>query len=320
MQQRLHAKFILSAGGQQNCTKAWCYIGSGNLSKRGMLVRASLDGNLEAGVVFAPQGLVWHDEKNPQYIGHYLPVGGKEETPSDLLAGVDFEHPGHGVAAPPVSYLNWREGVLHVPDTAPADIPIAIVGPDGEQAYLPFPWVPPPPVVTLAECLAQVPVLTQGGFVLAASEPMRVEDVLAALPLFPEVLPQDGDNRDGSEAWGVEDIGSLPMEQFEYPVRRIMRLVVGFCDRQPMIKREDWARWTNTCEELLVALVKLESELFENVRQFGVDPLDALLRSEFLPDWLQPGDHDLEEHGRMLGRVRKAWQIETLQPLFGEVP
>lgn len=59
----LHAKFLFGAICRDNselCNSAWLYLGSGNLTSPGFANRMTRGGgNLEAGVVFAPESLRW---------------------------------------------------------------------------------------------------------------------------------------------------------------------------------------------------------------------------------------------------------------------
>ena len=63
----LHAKFMFSANSRDNsnlCNSAWLYLGSGNLTGPGFANAMDSEfGNLEAGVVFAPESLQWYAGK-----------------------------------------------------------------------------------------------------------------------------------------------------------------------------------------------------------------------------------------------------------------
>ena len=237
--------------------------GHGAISDRATLantecsVAASQGGNLEAGVVFEPQDLVWK-ANDPRSVENHLPIGGLEVKPCKLKHGEDFEHPDPGVDAPAVGYLVWRDRYLYLPEAAPPDMQISIIGPGGEKTCIPCLWNPPPPAVTLADCLAQVPVLADGGFVLPSSpDPMRNRGCARGPASFPRGIACRFRPPWRFGGMGDRGYGRARHRLWRYPVRRIMRLVVGFCDRQPSIKRQDWARWTNSCEELLLALTTL---------------------------------------------------------------
>ncbi|MGO8657062.1 hypothetical protein ACC771_15715, partial [Rhizobium ruizarguesonis] len=75
------AKFLFSASFHErsdNCINAWVYLGSGNLTGPGFTqAMSSSAGNLEAGVVFAPRGLVWYPKKTndpAKVVSNLLPV------------------------------------------------------------------------------------------------------------------------------------------------------------------------------------------------------------------------------------------------------
>ena len=113
----LHAKFIFSANYRDNsdlCNSAWLYLGSGNLTGPGFANQmASQSGNLEAGVVFAPESLRWNPAKGipPESVltnscrcnGRLISV----KNPGSLAAGSDMPDPEIQYSAAPVAYFFW---------------------------------------------------------------------------------------------------------------------------------------------------------------------------------------------------------------------
>jgi len=86
-QRSLHAKFLFSAYKRDKsnaCTNAWVYLGSGNLTHPGFANKMSASsGNLEAGVVFAPNSLCWQKSKANQdnlVLTSLLPIQWDEEV------------------------------------------------------------------------------------------------------------------------------------------------------------------------------------------------------------------------------------------------
>ena len=198
------------------------------------------------------------------------------------------------------------------------DLRLVVLGPDGGQTSLPCPWNPAPAFVTLAECRAEVPVLADGAFAPPPPAPMRIEDVLAALPAFPERSVEEAEKAGDREDWGVDETRPAPADSREYTLRRLMRLIVGLCDRQPKVPSQEFERWRNACEEWLLALGELEAELIATVKANGVDPFDSLLQPAFLPAEASPDA--IDAHERMIDRVRKAWGLQGLPSLFGVHP
>ncbi|EAT08883.1 hypothetical protein SKA58_16933 [Sphingomonas sp. SKA58] len=317
-QVNLHAKFIFSAGGSHTCTNAWCYIGSGNLSQKGLARAANASNNLEAGVLFEPKSLI-REGKHPGTLGYHLPVTGAKVEPASLKHGEDFEHPGAGVDAPEIPYLVWFEGKLHLPETVSAELALTILDADGQEQTLPYAWDPAPAAVTLAVSKAEIPVLAKGdGFIIPPRAPMRIEDLLAGLTHFPDQAPEYPDDDDPSDDDANPNDGArIGFRQTgDYATRRIMRLMVSLCDRQPTIPRDEFRRWTNRCEEQLKSLLPLEDALINQIRGFGINPLTALAEYRFMPEWSEPNDPLVSNHAEMVSRVSTAWGLDALPSLF----
>ncbi len=313
---KLHAKFIFSASGGDWCSRPWCYIGSGNLSGIGFTRSAGAGGNLEAGVTFFPtEALRWAGVDDAA-VGNRLPVDFRNETkPHSLIAGEDYRPPGTGAEPPPVSYLRWLQGALVLPEGSPDAPELTVAMPDGTWSPLPARFDEPPPVAMLGPWMAQVPVLADGGFVLPPLGPMRVEDVLQALALFPLVLPEERDREAASEVDGEEDsAASAQGGTGDYPVRRMMRLIAGLSECQANVEPRDWERWVTRIEEMLAAVTAPEAAAIAGVRACGIDPLSVLLHRPFLPNRLEiPA---LKRLTSALGLVRQAWQLDGTEPLF----
>lgn len=116
----LHAKFLFGANwrkGSNNCASAWVYLGSGNLTGPGFDAKAAPGrGNLEAGVVFAPEALVWYPEDENQQeipparvITNLLPMQWEQSYngAANLIAGGDMAVRPDACVAPPVAWMEW---------------------------------------------------------------------------------------------------------------------------------------------------------------------------------------------------------------------
>lgn len=93
----LHAKFLFGASYRENssyCNSPWVYLGSGNLTNPGFANPASTHGgNLEAGVVFLPEPLLWenHGGIRPNRVSRScFPFNGlrRSNTPTRLFRPV----------------------------------------------------------------------------------------------------------------------------------------------------------------------------------------------------------------------------------------
>lgn len=310
---KLHAKFIFGASGTRTCTNPWCYIGSGNLSSVGF-ARSVVRGNLEAGVLFFPEEiLTW--EKGADHISSRLPVDFESKVePSKLRVGDPYEPPGAPAEPPPVAYLQWRDGILMLPDGF-SNIPTLLVRlPDGSWAPLPAGMTEAPSVAVLGPMMAEVPVLTDGGFVLPPLGPRRVEDVLQALKMFPKALPDERDREEAGEVAGDEDTASPCAPSSDYPLRRMMRLMVRLSEWQAKVDLRDWELWLNRLEESLLALSEPEHEMICAIRTYRCDPLSMLLHPKVLP--LGLSDLNVSRLLEVIARIRKAWGLEGLDELF----
>jgi len=77
---KLHAKFILLGGDDLTTGPASLYLGSGNLTERGIIDPMSPHGNLEAGVVIRPDpALGWRGYKGTPGLTDLLPIARAEE-------------------------------------------------------------------------------------------------------------------------------------------------------------------------------------------------------------------------------------------------
>lgn len=310
---KLHAKFIFSAGGSQNCSNPWCYIGSGNLSRIGFTRSVRNGGNLEAGVLFFPEEhLTWHGGDKAA-LSRRLPIDlNSTVAVTELSDGDPYEAPAPAITPPPVSYLVWRDATLQLPDGAPSEIAVTVrMG----SEWLPLPLAMPEPLVTavLGPSGAEVPILTEGGFILPPPAPKRIEDVLHELAIFPQKTPRERDRDLAPDDAGDEDDPSHENAAADYPLRRAMRLVVKLTEYQGVRTPAEWERWANRLDELLEAVTEPESEMIAALRLCGIDPLSALLEPMF-----QPADLSAEQRNRLIpviARIRKLWELDQCASL-----
>jgi hypothetical protein len=316
---KLHAKFIFSAGGSLNCSNPWCYIGSGNLSRMGF-TRSIRGGNLEAGVLFFPEEpLTWQGNEKTA-LSQRLPIDFEKTVAiEDLADGAPYEAPGPPVTAPPVSYLVWRNAKLQLPEGTSDDIGVT-VRIESEWRLLPVAMPVPPVTAILGPSGAEVPILTEDGFVLPPPPPKRVEDVLHELAIFPQVSPVERDGDLASEEEGDEDTPGSETVASDYPLRRAMRLVVKLAEYQCARTPAEWERWANRLDELLEAVTETESEMIAALRLCGIDPLSTLLEPRFQPSGLSKEQQ--ERLVPVIERIRKCWKLEqcaSLVPTKGEI-
>lgn len=139
-QRTLHAKFLFSAnirGNSNNCASAWVYLGSGNLTHPGFArAMSSSAGNLEAGVVLAPDSLYWEKTNTNQehnVVTNLLPIQRDNVIGGTLpmSAGPAKESRDAKYVEPPVAWLTWHEGreghELRTDETDAIDIEVLVV-------------------------------------------------------------------------------------------------------------------------------------------------------------------------------------------------
>ncbi|MCX8012972.1 MAG: hypothetical protein N3A02_01620, partial [Rectinema sp.] len=134
----LHAKFLFSANrrdGSNACASSWVYLGSGNLTHTGFdNAMSAADGNLEAGVIFAPTSLCWQENKatpEHQVVTNLLPIqpgGDQIHDIARLNAGPGMEQRDAIYIAAPVAYFLWHDsdGVreLRTDDSCVTDVEV----------------------------------------------------------------------------------------------------------------------------------------------------------------------------------------------------
>ena len=304
---RLHAKFALLARGDRQASGR-IYLGSGNLSRPGFETAANAGGNLEAGVIVdLPEGLDWRGRKG---IRRLLPIQFDDTVaPSALQAGEDFTRPEEPDAPPPVSWLIWHRGML----SAPGDLAVAVLGPDGAPLATPCPWpAPAPSVITLAQGGWRLPVIAEGVLVIPPPPEMTVEDVLAGLGSFPEPpdrdRPEDGPEGGEAMAEAADAPGAPPAT---YAIRRMMGLLVRLGETQAGIDPRDWQRWCRELRQNLCAIAAQEQAMLGFFRSAGANPLPVLADPRLCPDGA-----DLALLDAALAAVAAAWNLDDCPSLW----
>lgn len=350
-QRRLHAKFLFSASKQEDspyCLKPWVYIGSANLTQQGFDKACSKGGNLEAGVIFAPESksLVWDEEKYAQdkpqtWVENRLPVRQKGEVkPTDpLQEGDEMELFETSFWAPPFACVSWvrENGVnaIEIPETDTetqylvldrAQQACAVAS--GARRYL-WPEERMPLTVTVRwlaqgqdgqeELEARVPVMDAYGRVAAHPlRPLSLSDAWGELAEYPARNDNDDDpdSPDGKDPLGADPARGQGKEA-SYPIRQMMQFVENIAAKQCSLKAWDWAVWLNRLERILTqAAADTTVACFQ---QWGINPLSPLFHAPFRPAFAE--DEQTEE-GRnyvdMLHRAEEVWGVAGLDPLGGK--
>jgi hypothetical protein len=338
----LHAKFLFGAHSDQRssrCLRAWLYLGSGNLTHPGLLRAAPAGGNLEAGVVFAPEGLVWDEpaETDAVPVRKLLPIGWDPTTEiaeDALQAGSDMPDRPQAYSPPPVPYLHWEvapdeTGRLLWPAEITADFAVldssgTACNRDGKSAV----WLGSRPFeVSVAWNEAdqlhteRVPVIDEDGRIAAASlAPIAIDEVWALLADFPLPPADDVDEPEDPGNAGAADIHAgrsgraAPATAGSYSIRRVMELVEQIAARQTLLNEADWTAW---CVRLGQTLVQAKDDAeIAAFRALRLNPLSALRARPFRPDFtLDPTTPASQRYEETLDRVAVAWAVADLEPL-----
>lgn len=342
----LHAKFLLSANRRTHsnlCSSAWVYLGSGNLTSAGFTQRMShYGGNLEAGVVFAPEKLHWQPGRvvpPDQVVSYRLPVQWFSELSEDesLVSGNPFVLPGDTFLAPPLPFLLWDvdgdQGLLK--GFGPVEVQFEVL--DSAEvacackAPMLFVWPGEQPRQVLVRWVledgtaqrAQVPVLDGFGRLAATVlPPMEVDEVWRQLQSFPippddeDILPLDDPPPDPDRTRSTD--GVLESRSGDYPIRRMMELVESIADRQTSVLKVDWPAWCIRLEQSLCQAAG--SRIAGCFREWGINPLSPLWHSAFRPQFAESNEQmEGSAYQKALERVEVAWGMSGLKPLGAAV-
>jgi len=346
VERRLHAKFLFGANyNSNNCSSAWVYLGSGNLTGPGFVNRMSLNGgNLEAGVVFAPEGLCWKGGRGveaAQVVTNLLPIQWDEDYKGDKeqpVAGADMEIGTTYFRAPPIAWLEWYQGEgtneLRTASTLPADLRLLdSAGRVCERTKEGFLWREPQPrqvsVTWRAgdqEIEAEIPVVDNFGRIAATKlVALDIADAWWHLAEFPQSVPEeDGDadeyDEDGSATDNPTPLGCRVPERgrvnpSSYPIREMMELVEGIAAKQCELSEADWGLWCSRLEQTLSRAK--DSAVVKAFQVMNLNPLSPLRAAPFRPPYaegtdLAPG----QTYDAALTRTEKAWGVVGL-PAIG---
>ena len=329
---RLHAKYIaglrrVQHSNNDTATVAAIYIGSGNLSKMGLLSKAALapstrqrPGNVEAGIVVnedQPVPHIWRALAcGEQFDSETLKTIGSGESEA-LLRPLDpppilFVRiaQGHmtflGVDEP---YLPLQMRISHLSDWADISAHAAVHGqpcsavPTLVQVRLrPTPENPDP-------VIHEVAVLGEHGLLSRQPPPpLSADDILSALMVFPIVLPEESDGT-GRERRSTPRSASLDPTS-GYPLRMQASMVEAIAGRNNNLNEEQFPYWLNQLRMLL--LEQFSEPDRQAMRNTGVNLFSALTEPGFTPPWLADSPILKAEYEVLLADIAAVW-TETIE-------
>ena len=336
----LHAKFIFSATYRDNsefCNRAWLYLGSGNLTSPGFVnPMAPQTGNLEVGVVVAPEFLRWKSDRGapPQsVVTNLLPlqwVTDFSQEPGSLAPGSDMPDPEVHYHAAPAAYFFWivEEDAkwLRTMDeiSEPFDLLDDAGGPCHRDLVRGFRWKGSRPrqvevrwYARGQERRAWVPVVDEFGRVAATILPrIDIDEAWNQLADFP--MPPD-EAELLADSSSVLNNNAAPFSSGDafaasYPVRQMMQLVENIASKQTSVTRVDWVSWCTRLEQCLVQAAG--SAVLEEFLKININPLSPLWHPSFRPAFAMTCE---TAEGRLyesvLKRVEAAWNVAGLPGL-----
>ena len=336
----LHAKFLFSASHRDNsnaCAHAWVYLGSGNLTHPGFMEKVGPDsGNLEAGVVFAPERLAWRkDESTPEnlIVTNLLPIQWTDQTEDTtaLSSGSSLEIRDEIYVAPPVAWLTWydADGLPELRIDEQGSAGFEVLDPSGKtcpRTHSGFQWPEAPPRQVRIkwpalgrQLEALIPVVDQYGRIAATELPSIDIDeawwLLADFPLPPDT--ESGDELvDDSNCHKSEDPDRRSQASTtSYPIRRMMELLEGIAAKQTGIAEMDWPLWCNRLEQTMGQTAN--SATVHYFRELGLNPLSALRHPSFRPTFADTGNSGPGKlYEATLDRIEASWKVGDRKP-FG---
>ena len=314
-------------------------MGSGNLTRAGFSSKVSRKGgNLEAGVIFAPDGLRWKYEKGMNLdtlVTNLLPMQWDSECSSGqkLEAGSSMQEREAQYIAAPVAWLDWREDLadryLKIPNGA---TDVFVVLDDSGAAHAADEngrvlWSGERPrEVTLTwtnedgDHKVLVPVLDEFGRIAGTTLPKLALDQawwqLSNFPLPPDeddLLDDMGETEAGVQLMKTHHVNRATAAS-NYPIRQMMELVENIADKQVQVDESDWIAWCTRLEQCLFQAA--ESPALEEFVKLKINPLSPLWDTPFRPKFAEDGSMTKGQYyEEVLRKVECAWAVTSLEKL-----
>lgn len=329
----LHAKFIAAIGRLRNDSGKinFVYVGSGNLSHKGYMTAARLEGrgnpppgndlgNVEAGVALA-------SGEKPNNVWKRLACG-------NLVTGTDIANtvsgPGEQLFAPqeppPVLLVRHQladkngSGSLLLERSAGIALSVWVKAADigweyvaADATSLPWPSSVVPAVVRVRDRDPgegpqqewEVPVFSADGLYCKRPVPqMPFGSVLEALldfPAPPSHLTEEDDEEQGGG--GAQHGGRQKASR--YPLRNLAAMIEMIANRNEVVTREEFPYWLS---QLRVLLLEQSTDADKSeVRALGVDLFDALFEPGFKPRWLDKHKVLEQQYIDVVNQLRAGW-------------
>jgi hypothetical protein len=324
----LHAKFVAGLHGvrdeDETAKLVFMYLGSGNLSRRGLLTRARVEsrsaaatgsiGNVEAGVALLPDhriDRIWQRFACGDYASSAAMKSAVPGEGDQLFLPLD---------PPPVLFLRECNRELQVIRSGAVPTMLWFSDGDGQwvpvspdQTRVPLGGLPYPPSLRVRTenphkgeggTVWEVPVLSSDGlFCRRAAPQLTMDGVLEALTAFPDAPPEEGED-DGSES--SASLGGAPAKRpTGYPLRTLAVLLETIAHRNALITPEEFPYWLAQLRSVLT--VQAAAEERASIGALEVDLFGALVQPGFVPPWL-PQYPELERgYLALVQEIRSSW-------------
>lgn len=301
----LHAKYIAGltrVSHDAKGTMTFLYLGSGNLSRAGLLSKAAIGrkgparqqaGNVEAGVVLV-------DRQEVPQVWRALACG-------DILAPAEIKALQAGGGEPvlvprapsPVVLARVEKGRLLL--VRGTDEPTALevqldamdawIAVSADAAYLPLPAVTLPPIIRVrlpagsgaASEIHEVAVLGEDGtWCRQAPNEVSIDSALEALLAFPAAPPYLPDPDSPQPVIRRATASTLAAR---YPLKLLATLIEAIGHRNCMLTKEQFPVWLSQLRFLLLEQVSLMDRAA--IIKADVNLFPALLQPGFVPAWLE---------------------------------
>lgn len=319
----LHAKFIvgLSRWNRDDGKLGFLYLGSGNLSRLGLLSRAGLDvssargdaGNIETGIVTNEElklNSVWRSLACGDYLADH---------PARALEPGEGE-PLHTPLPPPPVLLARHEAqqLLFVRSGDASAFQFQLPGSDqwldvtADQDAVP--WEGPTPMVLAVRRKAgdlekfELPVMSAGGALCRQTLPeLAADDVLEGLLQFPDAPAYAIDTIDDGSGTGATRVQQATSARMNYPLRWLASVIEAIGDRQSSVTPEQFPIWISQVRMLLLEQVAPLHR--KQIRDLHLDLFPALLEEGFRPSWLIAEHPLLPAYQALVEALRSFWSL-----------
>lgn len=329
---QLHAKFIVGLSRRINSADGKLgalYLGSGNLSCRGLMSHALMQasagegkaGSIEAGIV-TTEPLLLTQLWQSLACGDLMDECSLPELEEG--SGDPLHQP---LPPPPVLLARHLDSELHFVRSAGSAQSFAFqfrlagdtIWQDVGQTQQVFEHIgPTPPFVVVrrhaedAETF-EVPVMSAAGTLCRQPPPqLGADDVLEGLQVFPDIPAYAIDAVDDGSSEVVARPSSNATARLNYPLRWLATVIEAIARRQSTLTPTQFPLWVSQVRMLLLEQVTPED--LAQVRALRLSLFPALLEDGFRPAWLRQLHPMHESYAVLISQLQARWSEPATAP------